>query len=346
MPSAARRLMMSPIWAAQVFTGAASFVDNPILGSRRLNAMGLHVARMRLAHGLAGFRRAQLAHLVTAEDRAAFARDGFVLKRDFLPPALFDDLMGQLKAYRGPAREQTQGDSMTRRIALDPALMAALPAVRQVLKLPQWRGLTRYVGAAGLEPINYVQTILTQIDQSAPDPQLSLHADTFFPTVKAWLFLTDVAEDAAPFTYVPGSHRLTPQRLAWEKEKSLGAATSTCRLTSRGSFRVREDELAPMGLSAPRRFAVPANTLVVADTCGFHARGPSAGPTTRVEIWAYGRRNPFIPWAGLDLLDMSGLASRRAPLAWWVMDRLQAAGLARNVWRGEPDRSAFDPSFR
>ena len=43
-----------------------------------------------------------------------------------------------------------------------------------------------------------------------PDPQTALHADTFHPTVKAWLFLTDVAADAGPFTYVPGSHRLTP----------------------------------------------------------------------------------------------------------------------------------------
>ena len=337
---------MSPVWAAQLFTGASSFVDNPILGSRRLNALGLHAARVRLAHSLAGFRRAQLAHLVGADDRADFARDGFVLKRDFLPTALFQDLMAQLKAYRGPAREQIQGDSITRRIALDPRLQKTLPAVRQVLKLPQWRGLTRYVGAAGIEPINYVQTILTHVEPSAPDPQLSLHADTFFPTVKAWLFLTDVAEDAAPFTYVPGSHRLTPQRLAWEREKSLGAATSSCRLTSRGSFRVTEEELPPMGLPAPKRFAVPANTLVVADTCGFHARGPSAGPTTRVEIWAYGRRNPFIPWAGLDLWSLSGLAARRTPMAWWAVDQLQAVNLANNVWKPQPDSSAFDPSFR
>ena len=37
-----------------------------------------------------------------------------------------------------------------------------------------------------------------------PDPQTDLHTDTFHPTVKAWLFLTDVAADAMPFVYVPG----------------------------------------------------------------------------------------------------------------------------------------------
>ncbi len=346
MPAFARRVLMSPIWAAQLFTGAASFVDNPILGSRRLNALGLHALRTRLAHRMAALRRAQLGRMISPEDRAAYDRDGYVLKADFLPPALFSDLMAQLRAHRGAARETTQGDSMTRRIALDPPLMAKIPAVRDVLSDPVWRGLIRYVGAAGIEPVNYIQTILTQIDQAAPDPQLALHADTFYPTVKAWLFLTDVAEDAAPFTYVPGSHRLTPQRLAWEKQVSLGAARSDCRLTARGSFRVTEAALPGLGLPPPRRFAVAANTLVVADTFGFHARGPSAGPTSRVEMWAYGRRNPFLPWSGVDLLGLTGLASRQAPALWWLLDRLDEAGLIHNVWHAQSDRSAFDPSFR
>ena len=36
------------------------------------------------------------------------------------------------------------------------------------------------------------------------DPQTDLHTDTFHPTVKAWLFLTDVAPETMPFVYVPG----------------------------------------------------------------------------------------------------------------------------------------------
>ena len=55
-----------------------------------------------------------------------------------------------------------------------------------------------------------------------------------------------------------------------------------------------------LGFGEPKAFAVPQNTLVVADTVGFHARGLSARPSVRVEIWAYGRRNPFLPWLGFD----------------------------------------------
>ena len=71
---------------------------------------------------------------------------------------------------------------------------------------------------------------------------------------------------------------------------------------------------------------------MVGDTVGFHARGHSARPSRRVEIWAYGRRNPFLPWTGLDPLSLPGLAEARVPLLWKALDRGQALGIARNSW--------------
>ena len=160
--------------------------------------------------------------------------------------------------------------------------------------------------------------------------------------MKAWLFLTDVAEDAGPFVYVPGSHRLTPGRLAWEREMSIKAATAPDRLTRRGSFRIPEAALAEIGLPPPRAFPVPANTLVVADTFGFHARGPSLVPSMRVEVWAYGRRNPFLPWTGLDLWSIDAIGRRRVPAFWSLSDRLEAMNIKGHAWRARADVSAFD----
>src|ERR1700691_3508000 len=97
--------MRVPVWCGQLLTGAKSFGDNPIIGSRRFNEWGLHIARLKLAHRLAAKRRERLAALVTAEDRAAFDRDGFIVKRDFLPAAQFQALVAQVKDYRGHARE-------------------------------------------------------------------------------------------------------------------------------------------------------------------------------------------------------------------------------------------------
>src|SRR5262249_26773316 len=149
------------------------------------------------------------------------------------------------------------------------------------------------------------------------------------------------AGDAGPFTYVPGSHRLAPGRLAWEGRMSLAAPRAADADTRQGSFRIEPSELAALGLSEPRVFAVPANTLVVADTFGFHARGPSAARSLRVEIWAYGRRNPFLPWAGFDPWTQVGLA-RRSLFGWRLGDALERAGLKPHRWRARIGVSAFD----
>lgn len=322
-----------PLWALQLATGAKSFRDNKLIGSPALNRRGLHAARVKLAHDLAWSRRRRLAPLAAEEDRAAFDRDGFVLKTNYLDEETFGRLKRAVLGREAPAREMAQGDTITRRIALDGAALRAMPEVKALISRPDWRGLMRYAGSTDQEPLYYVQTILSQVKDAAPDPQTNLHADTFHPSLKAWFFLTDVLENEGPFVYVPGSHLMTPERLAWERETSIHAAEARDRYSARGSFRVGPDGLKAMKLGPPKAFAVPANTLVVADTVGFHARGLSVRPSKRVEIWAYGRRNPFLPWTGLDPLSLPGIAEARVPLLWKTLDRLERLGLTNNPWR-------------
>lgn len=333
---------MVPLWIAQLATGAKSFERNLVIGSRHLNQRGLHAARVAIAYKMATARRRPLARMISGADRTEFDRDGFVVRPNFLPAHQFAALVAQVKAYRGRLREITEGDSLMRKIALDGKALAQLPALAAVLRSHDWRGLIRYAGSRDAEPVVWVQSILRHACAGPADPQTFLHADTFHPTVKAWLFLTDVAEDGGPFTYVPGSHRLTNERLAWERRMSLFARHSPNAEIRQGSFRIDAAELTSLGLPQPRAFAVPANTLIVADTFGFHARGPSVRPSLRVEIWAYGRRSPFpslaavIPWSTAAL-------GRRSVLSWQFGDLLEAAGLKKNRWRGRSGVSAFDP---
>jgi hypothetical protein len=341
MLSQMRRAAMTPLWISQLVTGTKSFERNLVIGSRRLNEWGLHAARVALAHRMASARRRKLARLISEQDREAFERDGFVVRPNFLLSGQFAALLAQVKAYRGPLREITEGDTVMRKIALDKKALAELPGLSAVLQSPDWRGLVRYAGSRNAEPVVWVQSILRHACSGPADPQTILHADTFHPTVKAWLFLTDVAEDASPFTYVPGSHRLTAERLAWERRMSVTARQSLNAEVRQGSFRIDPAELSSLGLPQPRAFAVPANTLVVADTFGFHARGPSAGPSLRVEIWAYGRRSPFLPWAAVVPWTTAGLG-RRSVLSWQFGDLLEAAGLKKNRWQARTGVSAFD----
>lgn len=321
--SVVRTVLLSPIWVAQLGTSAKSFVDNPIIGSHRLNRLGLHVARVRCAAALCRFRRWRLARHVRPEWRAAFDRDGFVAISDLVPAKDFANLRQAILEYSGTAREMVQGDAITRRLAVDPQMLKAIPALRATLSRPDIRGLFQYVASFRTEPLHYIQTIVTHAGAAASvggDPQEALHADAFHSSLKAWFFLNDVKPDEAPFTYVPGSHRFTPQRLAWERARSIRSSNQLDRLTARGSPRVHRSDLAAMDLPEPRLLSVPANTLVVADTVGFHARGLSSQPTERVEIWSYARRNPFLPWIGGDIFSLPGVAERRITWVWSLRD--------------------------
>ncbi|TNE40106.1 MAG: phytanoyl-CoA dioxygenase [Sphingomonadales bacterium] len=323
------RWLAFPWWVAQLLSGAKSFRDNPLIGSKRLNRQGLHRMRVRLTHRLATTRRARLAARLGTEDLDQFARQGYILVPDFLPADQFAALREAILKRVSPAREMVQGDTITRRIAIDADMLRDIPALRTLLRAPRWAGLMRYVSGFDIEPLYYIQTILTHRSGKKADPQTHLHADTFHPTMKAWFFLSDVEPEDGPLTYVPGSHRLTPERLQWEHEKALMAPERVDRLSARGSMRITRDELPRLGLPEPVAFAVPANTLVVVDTCGFHARGPSSRPSMRIEIWAYSRRNPFVPWLGLDPLSLPGIAERRIPMLWATRDRFHR-------WLGQP----------
>ncbi len=201
-----------------------------------------------------------------------------------------------------PTRSHQQGDTITRRVSIGPQMLRRFPQLSTMLDSPPWTGLMAYVASTRSKPLYYLQTILGGIAEGPADPQLELHADTFHPSLKAWYFLTDVPEDGRPLTYVAGSHRLSPERIEWEKRRSTEVLSSGDPLSRRGSLRIAPGELGDLGLPQPTLFAVPANTLVVADTCGFHARADSHrpyndewryGPTAGERLSCHGRRAAF-----------------------------------------------------
>src|SRR5207302_7548350 len=155
MPSLARQALLMPLWLAQVFTQEKFFARNPVLGNRWLNEHGLHTARVVVAARLAASRRRRLARLISPGDREHLDRDGFVVKPDFLPPEIFAALLAQVRELRAPAREMVEGDTVTRHIALDPAVLDRVPAARQLLASPHYRNLVSYAGSSAAAPMVY-----------------------------------------------------------------------------------------------------------------------------------------------------------------------------------------------
>ena len=154
--------------------------------------------------------------------------------------------------------------------------------------------------------------------------------------MKSWYFLDDVEADGGPFTYVPGSNRFTRKRLAWEYRRSLTAKTDPDGYSERGSLRVDATDLRSMGLPDPVALAVQKNTLVVANTCGFHCRGQAKAGSSRLEIWSYSRTNPFNPFPGFGSKLASKLEYRAAKALWKWLDKKAAARGVLSSWHPVP----------
>jgi hypothetical protein len=92
---------------------------------------------------------------------------------------------------------------------------------------------------------------------------------------------------------VRGSNHSSKERLNWEYRRSLEASGPGG--DKGGSFRITEDELRDLGYPEPTVFTVPANTLIVGDTHGFHRRGDAVPGTERFAVYGGMRRSPFIP---------------------------------------------------
>jgi hypothetical protein len=327
------RWYKAPWWVLSLLTGAKSFVDNPILGSRRLNAAGLHVWRLKTAHKFADRRRAKLAKLLPLDLKDQFDRNGFIVIPDFLAEDDFRAVQTALLDTSFECRDHQQGDTITRRVAIGPELRGRIPKLDALFSDARWKGIIAYVSSTLGEPLCYAQSVAGGAAEGAPDPQHQLHSDTFHPSLKAWLFLTEVPPDGRPLTYVAGSHRLSPARIEWERRKSIEVVEAGDRLSQRGSLRIATQELAELGLPLPTAFAVPANTLVAIDTCGFHARADSDRQTVRAELWAFARRSPFIPWTSGGLLSWHPIAARQTQWIGPIVDWLDRRGWKRQHWR-------------
>jgi hypothetical protein len=336
--------LKAPLWLFELAGSAKSPLKNPILGSRRLNEWGLHRKRVALAAKMAQHRRAALAAAVDPEARRHFDEKGYFITRNFLPEGEFEALREEIYGRPFNAREMRQGQTVTRMTPIPPSVLASRPVLAKTFRDPAATAQIRYAASCGGQPLGFIQTVIAEPARPGRDPQTDVHADTFHATSKAWLFLHDVGEEDGPFCFVPGSHRLTPERLDWEHRCSLSATSDERSHHRHGSFRVRPNELDELKLPQPVRMAVPANTLIVADTFGFHGRTPSEKATTRVELHWHMRRNPFMPWTGFDLKALPGIRERELSFFMGYSDLREKYLKKRHIWRPVGDVMVDSPA--
>lgn len=318
-----------------IFTTAKSFKRSPVIGSRTLNTLGLHVFRAVLANSVMTVRTWVYGLVVPAEDRKAYRDHGIIVKPDYLDPETFARVRDEVFEYDARVREFIEGDAITRRALFDDGDDAKTPAT---LALEHHKPLARLMSmvSGGAPPVWSVECVI----HGAGDPQTMLHSDTFHPSAKCWLYLEDVSEAEGPFVFTPGSHRLTWRRIKWEYKRSRIARGLQDGHSEHGSFRAEASDIAELNLPAPRPYPVKANTLVVANTYGFHRRSVAPPGAMRRAVYAFARGNPFLPVAVPPVGVAEGLLKRgrRRYFAW--LDREVEAGrvAGRNVYDGRLDR--------
>lgn len=323
----------APFWLMGVMGSEKSYRKNPIIGSATLNRWGLHKKRVEMAEALAASRRRRLGSAVSEEHRSFFDANGYMIVENFLPPETYAAVLRETEENAFAAREMRQGQTVTRMTPLPPEVLNAHPGLAAAARSPVARSMMRYASSQGGQPHCFLQTVIAEPKGGKKDPQTDVHSDTFHATAKAWLFLQDVGEEDGPFCFVPGSHKMTPERLEWEYENSLTASNDGRSHHASGSFRIRAEELDRLGLPQPVRMAVPGNTLIVADTHAFHGRTPSERPTTRAEVHWHHRRNPFLPWTGLDPISLPFIREREMNLFLGLSDFQEKHFKQRTIWR-------------
>lgn len=276
----------------------AKYVRSPLL-----NRMGVQVARTMLAHGIHSTRRVPLRAAATPEQLAALDEDGIVVIPDFLPASRFDEVRrqaGELLQAEGPATVYQHGPN---RLVMRTVAEGEASAVRSLTDHPVVRDLFDWGERMTVDfnDMHFAVEELRQGPGDAKDLETDLHSDIFFNTHKGWLYLGDVTPENAPFVYVKGSHRLGLDLLRYEYEYSLTGNPKSRRVT--------REELERRGL-VETVFEARANTLVIANVCGYHRRLRGVPGGVRRGVHFSHRRNPFLPrfagnpnkLPGMDLL--------------------------------------------
>jgi len=263
---------------------AQVFSDAKVVDSRALNRAGAQPLRTILARCLFRLRPGSDDPLAIELERT-----GVVVWKDFLPEETFAAVSREADDFmlaEVPAWTSHHGTSEVLQFSLASVdaehfpTLAQWPSDPRVLALASAAERRRSRDGLGWSLLER----LTLGDYSEPDPQTILHLDTFHDTHKAWLYLDDVTVENGAFVYVPGSHRLDRVRLWYDYRESIGA--------NEESRRVSDEEIERRGLRR-RVFTCRRNTLVMANTTGYHGRSIGEAGRSRRALHMMFRQNPF-----------------------------------------------------
>ncbi len=263
--------------------GRSKSVDAPVL-----NRLGLQVGRTLGASARFHAARWQVAPEV-ADAVAALRADGCAVIEGLLPPDVVDEIAAVAARVDAdpavPHDENPQGANHLHITWRSDVPEPDRRVLDQFFLHPRIVALGEAAERLALSPGAGRCTIqhLVQAD-GEPDLEAALHSDTFHPTHKIWLYLTDVTEQDGPLLFYPGSQKLSLASLRGTYADSVGANV--------GARRIGDDEVATRHLE-PEVFTCRRGTVVIANTLGYHGRVQGRPPGDRLVLHMELRPDPF-----------------------------------------------------
>jgi hypothetical protein len=267
------------------------FSADKVINSRLLNAMGAQVFRTVMAHWLYNLRPVA----VVAELRAKLAplhRDGLLVWPNFLPPDQFElvqqECMQLLNDDAVPRQVRAFGPNRREVISLCSCVLESISHTATFLADPTLKAILMAAEKRLVTPYAILERLLQGPADEQKDGETDLHSDIFFNTHKFWFYLHDVSMAEGPLAYVKGSHRLSLTQLSYTYQHSQRQDQSPSR-------RITPEEIGRLGLQETV-VTCPQNTLVLANTHGYHRRLRGQPGRVRCAIYAQLRTNPFLLW--------------------------------------------------
>tara|TARA_B100000287_G_C20671310_1_gene793475 strand:+ start:3165 stop:4022 length:858 start_codon:yes stop_codon:yes gene_type:complete len=228
-----------------------------------LNKKGLQAFRALLAENT-WIQDLKNSNNYDNQNTQAFIENGYFIKEDFMPLELYEQIQNLSHGVHNMGTELVE-------------------LYKQVLTF-----------AGSRFDFSYKNINIKTYEHFEGDDQYELHLDSHRPRIKSWVYLQDTTEEHGPLGYVPKSNKNTVEKLKWLYETSLIANDekhplffnrhiSTPRV---GSYRLNRQadanaELERLNMAKEKVMCVKENTLVVADTRGFHRRVPAEPGTKR-----------------------------------------------------------------
>lgn len=240
---------------------------------------GVHVIRGFFAHKIHQLRKATSinSYSIDITDISNhFDIDGIVAVDDFLPEEILSQVVEELE-HVGYAVSKNKDNIISN------MSNTKFPALKGVLVNSYMKelvfGLLGYPTTDQEVNVFYESNTFAQklnIQPGDGDVQKVLHLDTFFPCIKWWYFPHAIDIDGGPFSYVRTSNQFSHKMAKFIYDQSIEIVMVNIDPERtyghrEGSFRIFSEELDDMGL-VETPYTVRANTIVLANVCGFHRR--------------------------------------------------------------------------